>query len=172
MAEKETVIKIKPESKMVNIDIEKHDTFVVREKGSDKFLSARNGVIYLTNNKNDYPHKYSSKEDAIKDIKLILDRDANDFDILEEDIEKHDTLNPVLWNEDGTLKPEVKEKIDEIVKDFLDGLAEDGIKINVKDVKLVGSNCSYNYTKDSDLDIHIVADTKSLECPDNLYPIL
>ena len=90
---------------------------------------------------------------------------------LKEDIEKHDTLNPKLW--DGNeLKPEVKEKIDLIVKDFLDGLEEDGIKIKVDDIKLVGSNCSYNYNKDSDLDIHIVADTDSLECPDDLYPLL
>lgn len=90
---------------------------------------------------------------------------------IDEDIEKHDTLNPKLW--DGNeLKPEVKEKIDLIVKDFLDGLEEDGIKIKVDDIKLVGSNCSYNYNKDSDLDIHIVADTDSLECPDDLYPLL
>ena len=89
-----------------------------------------------------------------------------------EDIEKHDSLNPKLWNEDNTLKPEVKEKIMEIVKDFTDGLAEDEIKFNLLDVKLVGSNCSYNYNKDSDLDVHLVADTDSLKCPDNLYPLL
>lgn len=91
---------------------------------------------------------------------------------LVEDIEKHETLNPKLWNSDNTLKDEVKEKIMEIVKDFTDGLEKDGIKFNLKDVKLVGSNCSYNYNKDSDLDIHLVMDTKSLECPDNLYPLL
>ena len=34
---------------------------------------------------------------------------------LEEDIEKHDELNPALFNEDSTLKSEVKEKITEIV---------------------------------------------------------
>lgn len=98
--------------------------------------------------------------------------DLGDESALEEDIEKHDTLNPKLWNEDSTLKPEVEEKINLIVEDFLKNLEEDGIKINVKDIKLVGSNCSYNYTKDSDLDVHIVADTKSLKCPDNLYPLL
>ena len=94
------------------------------------------------------------------------------YEALKEDIEKHDTLNPKLFDENGKLKSEVREKILEIVKEFTDGLKEDGIKINVKDIKLVGSNVSYNYTKDSDLDVHIVADTDSLECPDDLYPLL
>lgn len=87
--------------------------------------------------------------------------------------EKHDTLNPKLWDiETNTLKPEVKEKIMQIVKDFCDDLENDEIKFNLKDVKLVGSNCSYNYNDKSDLDIHLVMDTKSLKCPDNLYPLL
>jgi predicted nucleotidyltransferase len=70
------------------------------------------------------------------------------------------------------LKPEVVEKINEIVDTFLDSLAEDNIKIDVEDIILVGSNVSYNYTKDSDLDIHILANLDNLECPDNLYPLL
>lgn len=89
--------------------------------------------------------------------------------LLTEDIEKHETLNPLLWNSDNTLKAEVKEKIDMIVEQFLDGLTENEVTINVTDIELVGSNCSYNYTKDSDLDIHVFCDTESLECPEDLY---
>ena len=89
-----------------------------------------------------------------------------------EAVEKHDTLNPKLWDEDNNLKPEVREKILEIVKEFTDTLEEDEIKFKIKDIVLVGSNCSYNYNEMSDLDIHIRMDTKSLECPDNLYPLL
>ena len=51
-------------------------------------------------------------------------------------------------------------------------LKEDGIKFNLKDIKIVGSNCSYNYTDKSDLDMHLIIDTNSLECHDNLYPLL
>ena len=73
--------------------------------------------------------------------------------------EKHQTLNVKLWNiEDNTLKPEVKEKINAIVKDFCDGLDDNEVKYKLADVRLVGSNCSYNYTDKSDLDIHIVFD--------------
>lgn len=90
---------------------------------------------------------------------------------MNENIEKHDTLNPKLF--DGNkLKPEVREKALEIVKEFESQLAEDNIKLNIKDVVLTGSNASYNYTKDSDVDLHIISETASLNCPDNLYPLL
>lgn len=91
---------------------------------------------------------------------------------LTEDVEKHDKLNQKLWNDDNTLKQEVADKISAIVEDFLAGLEQDDIKLNVKDIRLVGSNCSYNYNENSDLDVHIVADVDDLHCPDNLYPLL
>lgn len=91
---------------------------------------------------------------------------------INEAAEKHDTLNPKLWDESNNLKPEVREKILEIVKEFTDGLEEDEIKFKIDDIVLVGSNCSYNYNDKSDLDIHIRMDTDSLKCPDDLYPLL
>lgn len=73
--------------------------------------------------------------------------------------EKHTTLNPKLWDiEKNELKPEVSEKVLEIAKDFTDGLDEDEVKYKLLDIKLVGSNCSYNYNKSSDLDVHLVFD--------------
>lgn len=93
-------------------------------------------------------------------------------DVLDETIEKHDELNPKLWNGNGSLKKEVHDKILEIANSFIESLSQDGIKFELKDIRLVGSNCSYNYTKDSDLDIHLIADSSSLTCPDGLYPLL
>lgn len=110
------------------------------------------------------------KEDRAKNLEknLCQDKDAP----IQEDIEKHDTLNPKLFDENNHLKPEVHDKVLEIANEFVKGLEEDGIKIKVKDVKLVGSNCSYNYNKDSDLDVHIVADMKDLECPPEMLMLL
>ena len=87
---------------------------------------------------------------------------------LQEDIEKHDKLNPKLW--EGTeLKQEVKEKINFIVNEFIKNLQEDNINIQVDDIILIGSNCAYNYTKDSDLDIHIIANSDALkDCDQNI----
>lgn len=86
---------------------------------------------------------------------------------LGEDIEKHDTLNPVLFDGEE-LKPEIKEAVKKIAQAFIDDLKEDEIKFNLKDIVLLGSNVSYNYTKDSDLDIHLIADSEGFECPKEL----
>lgn len=65
-------------------------------------------------------------------------------------------LNPKIWNEDNSLKPEVKDKIDEVVQKFKEWLDESKIDIEIKDVIIIGSNASYNYNSKSDLDVHII----------------
>lgn len=90
---------------------------------------------------------------------------------LDENVEKHDKLNPKLWDGDK-LKPEVADKIIDLSNDFIKELATDDIKFKLADIRIVGSNCSYNYTDQSDLDVHIIASTDGLDCPDNLYPSL
>lgn len=87
---------------------------------------------------------------------------------MNESIEKHTELNQKIFD-DKKLKPEIREKIKGIINEFLKILAEDEIKINIKDIILAGSNASYNYTKDSDIDLHIVANTKSFEETADIY---
>lgn len=90
---------------------------------------------------------------------------------LTEKIEKHDVLNPNLW-EGNKLRPQVREKILEIVDLFIEGLRENNIRIMVKDIVIIGSNASYNYSDTSDVDVHLIVDTSEFDCPDNLYPFL
>jgi hypothetical protein len=42
-------------------------------------------------------------------------------------------------------------------------LDEAGVEGNINDIILLGSNANYNYTKDSDLDIHIILDNEDLD---------
>ena len=117
-------------------------------------------------------NEIESNEETLDFIDELLNKyDTNDTS-LTEDIEKHDTLNPKLWNEDGTLKKEVHDKIIQIANEFISSLKDDGVQFDLKDIRIVGSNCSYNYTKDSDLDVHLIADSSSLNCPHDLYPLL
>lgn len=90
---------------------------------------------------------------------------------IQEDIEKHDVLNPLIWNEDATIKEEIADKIFEIVDEFMLSLDEAGVEGTVEDIILLGSNANYNYTKDSDLDIHIILNNADLEpkLADSLY---
>lgn len=74
------------------------------------------------------------------------------------------TLNKKLWNiETNKLDEQVREHIIRIVK-FLKDLVEENIDDSIifRDCFLVGSMCGYNYTDESDLDLHIIVkDDKS-----------
>lgn len=107
-------------------------------------------------------------------IGLRIDKAQNGKNItLTEAIEKHETLNPKLFTKDEELKERVCNKMLEIVDEFLANLKEQNIEIKVNDILMVGSNASYNYTKDSDIDLHIMTDSKgikySTEVADALY---
>lgn len=90
---------------------------------------------------------------------------------IEEDIEKHDELNPVLFI-DNKLKPDIRDSALDVVEELKKMLEEREVKLNVKDIIITGSNASYNYTKDSDIDLHVVADISDFEDPEGLYPII
>ena len=99
------------------------------------------------------PRHIKKAQDVIKKYK------EQNKENVDEAIEKHDTLNPKLWDENNELKPEVRNKIEEIVQKFDDNLKENDVELDVKDITIIGSNANYNYSPDSDVDIHIIADT-------------
>lgn len=82
---------------------------------------------------------------------------------LTEAVEKHNTLNSKLFTKEELLKDKVRDKMLEIVDEFLADLKEQDIKIKVDDILFIGSNASYNYTKDSDIDLHILTNVKAAE---------
>ena len=118
---------------------------------------------YVVKAKDDEEAWQIAKEHATR--KGFKDYDVEEY--VKEDIEKHDTLNQKLFDGEE-LKPEVVEAIKNIANEFVKELGEDGISFTLKDIILLGSNMSYNYTKDSDLDIHLIADSSALECPKEL----
>jgi len=68
-----------------------------------------------------------------------------------------DILNPKIWdNVDGDpkMKPVVKNRLLEIAYEFIDFL---GIDIVITDIIMTGSLSNYNWSKFSDVDLHIVA---------------
>lgn len=67
----------------------------------------------------------------------------------------HDTLNPVLWENDK-LKTTVRYKILRVAQHFIDFINIP--EINLRDITISGSNAAYTYTKNSDIDLHLVVD--------------
>jgi len=80
----------------------------------------------------------------------------------------NDKLNPKLYS-NNKLKDDVRQAILNIVSEFKEYLE---IPINILDVRIVGSNASYNYTKKSDIDIHLIVNFDELSNNNDLVQVL
>jgi hypothetical protein len=76
-------------------------------------------------------------------------------------LQSHDTLNPKLFK-DKKLDPEVWQTLNKIGKEWASFANIPAAAI--KDVIVVGGNANYNYTKHSDIDLHLVVDKKGIKC--------
>jgi hypothetical protein len=81
-----------------------------------------------------------------------------------EGIEYHKELNPKLWD-NFELKPEVRKHLLEVAKLFFKFIEVDWV--DIEDIVITGSTSNFNYTKYSDIDIHLVVDFDKVhdDCP-------
>lgn len=77
-----------------------------------------------------------------------------------EPIGQNTTLNTRIWDHDA-LKPEVRGALLRMAEDFLEFV---DVPVEVLDIVITGGNVNYTYTKDSDIDLHIIADFDQVEC--------
>ena len=75
-------------------------------------------------------------------------------------IDYNTVLNPKLWRNDD-LKSEVRGALLRMAEDFIKFLE---VPVRVLDIVITGGNVNYTYTKNSDIDLHIIADFSSVEC--------
>ena len=75
-------------------------------------------------------------------------------------VQFHNELNPVLF-EDERLKPQVRDRLLLIAKDFLEFIGVNDF--SVKDITISGSNAAYSYTKHSDVDLHVLVDMSEIK---------
>jgi predicted nucleotidyltransferase len=68
-------------------------------------------------------------------------------------------LNAALWDE-NRLKPEISRELLEIAQNFFENLDLD---VEMDDITLTGSSASYNWSKYSDIDLHILVDFKKVD---------
>lgn len=72
----------------------------------------------------------------------------------------HDILNPDIWIKNSNffeMRPEVQNRLMMLADEFVDFL---DIGINIKDIIITGSSANFNWTADSDLDVHVLVDFK------------
>ena len=72
----------------------------------------------------------------------------------------NDTLQPDVWT-DNQLNEEVSEKLEKIATDFFESFGLEGVEID--DITFTGSLANYNWTKYSDIDLHILVDFKKID---------
>lgn len=75
-------------------------------------------------------------------------------------VEIHKELNPALWDGEH-LRPEVRVALLKIAKEFYNFL---GVDATVMDVIVTGSQANFNYTKHSDLDLHVILPYNKVQC--------
>jgi len=74
--------------------------------------------------------------------------------------ELHSDLNTDIWDSDDNLNPDIRYKLLKIAEDFLQNLGIEGIEYH--DITITGSIANYNWSKFSDIDLHIVLDFSKL----------
>jgi hypothetical protein len=70
--------------------------------------------------------------------------------------EPNTELNPKIWDsENEKMNPKVRKNLLEIADDFISSF---GIDVVISDIIVVGSIANYNWSKYSDIDLHIIVD--------------
>jgi hypothetical protein len=82
----------------------------------------------------------------------VLEVDPEGFQI-------NDELDPQIWK-DNQLKPSIKKRLTKIAQNFIDGLP---FPVDIRDIRFTGSLANYNWSKYSDIDLHIVVDFTDLD---------
>jgi len=85
-------------------------------------------------------------------LKEVVEPDGVDVS----SIQMHDTLNPFIWKDEETIKPDIRKILLLNAKRFIEFCDAENLKFN--DIILTGSLANYNYNENSDLDVHIILD--------------
>lgn len=94
--------------------------------------------------------KYWRKHNISDELKEVIEPDYVDVS----SIQMHDTLNPLIWNSDNEIKPDVRKALLINAKRFIEFCDAENLKFD--DIILTGSMANYNYNETSDLDVHTV----------------
>ena len=95
-----------------------------------------------------------SMEEGHLDEDVLITIGQEHSDLLAFDVQS--SLNPKIWDTDpDAVRPGIKAALLSIVDEFLEGLDLD---LNIKDIVVTGSIANYNWSKFSDIDVHILVD--------------
>tara|TARA_R110002110_G_scaffold25722_1_gene95148 strand:+ start:1092 stop:3041 length:1950 start_codon:yes stop_codon:yes gene_type:complete len=129
-------------------------------KNQTEELSSQNKIVFINAAEKEEPKKPKgdfdlSRADRLREaIDIVL---GGDDDLMAFDIQND--LQQKIWDNDEAVRPGVKGALIDIVEEFMEGLDMD---VDVKDVIITGSIANYNWSKFSDIDVHILLDFKEV----------
>jgi len=166
--------KVMPDDRAEDPGTNEHlaQVYFKKDRGTRQELMGQDQLIELKPGAHREPSAREELTDlaAELDIPIVGDKDLSRFDRLYEDVvvsiggdreedllafDIQPELNPKLWNEDEEVRPGIKGALMDIVEEFMEGLDLD---LDIKDVIVTGSIANYNWSKFSDIDLHILLD--------------
>lgn len=93
-----------------------------------------------------------------------LEVDSDEVDL--SSFKPRETLTHSLWSSDGKLDSRIRLKLLDIADDFIRFL--DLGDLEPIDIRLTGSICNYNWSEQSDIDMHIIMDFSQIDSKKNL----
>ena len=90
----------------------------------------------------------------------VLFNEADESDVEISGFKVHEELQPDVWSEDEEMHNIVRKRLLQVAREFLDTLP---FKVMPLDIVLTGSLASYNWSKFSDVDLHIVVDFSEID---------
>ena len=133
----------------------------IREANSYKkrirsYISDRNKLLGKGGQKNSPPYTKRMGKHVTFDKQLE--------EVEEESFSIQSELQPDLWEGDR-LNDESRERLLEIAEDFMAGL---DVEADIEDIRFTGSLANYNWSKYSEIDLHIVADFSKINSDTDL----
>ena len=103
-----------------------------------------------------------SPEMLVANLKAFLLEDVDPESVDLSSFEMHDKLDQDFWNQpDDNLDPVIQEKLLIIANDFYDSLEVGNVPY--EDITFTGSLAAFNYSRFSDVDLHILLDFKTID---------
>lgn len=155
---------------------------IIKYKGMKKEWDWKSGWIYYFFDDNDKEYEvwkyedifivseeeyeeYKKRKIEIRDKMKIIDPYSEEqWDLNERRIPYKKTLCQDLW-ENGQIIERIKNKLIKIARDFYEDI---DFEAEIKDIQLTGSMANYNYSDESDIDVHIIINYADVNDDTNL----
>lgn len=138
--------------------------FAVVELNGKHYKLDTNGNLTLleSNNKN---KKILVFENQLKAIKENIEPEVESSEVDLSSFKKKDSLVPSIWKDEDTLNSKVRLKLLDIADDFWEFVNITWVE--PKGIILTGSICNFNWSKFSDIDLHLIVDFDEIDDRDD-----